>query len=116
MASEMACLVVPSKVYGILAAGRPCIFLGPENSEVARLIIDAGAGEVIPPERQHTLADRLEYWLQHPENIKTAGKNAREVAKRSSLVSASEAFDNLFKQVLAGKIPIVAKQQQGKQP
>ncbi len=31
-------LLVPSKLYGILAAGRPLVFVGPADSEVARVI------------------------------------------------------------------------------
>ncbi len=37
-------LIVPSKLYGILAAGRPVIFVGDPNGEVARLIGAAQAG------------------------------------------------------------------------
>jgi glycosyltransferase involved in cell wall biosynthesis len=40
--------VVPSKFYGVLAAGRPCLFVGSEDSEVARVIQELGAGTVIP--------------------------------------------------------------------
>ena len=31
-------LIVPSKLYGILAVGRPVIFLGDRNGEVAKII------------------------------------------------------------------------------
>jgi hypothetical protein len=31
-------LIVPSKFYGIAAAGRPTIFIGAENGEIARLL------------------------------------------------------------------------------
>jgi glycosyltransferase involved in cell wall biosynthesis len=40
--------VVPSKFYGVLAAGRPCLFIGSEDSEVARVILELGVGTVIP--------------------------------------------------------------------
>ena len=35
---EMEGLSVPSKVYGIMAVGRPVVFIGPEGSEVAALV------------------------------------------------------------------------------
>lgn len=37
-------LGVPSKTYNILAAGRPVMFLGPEGSEIDRLVKDEGVG------------------------------------------------------------------------
>ena len=40
-------LIVPSKFYGVLAAGRPVIFIGAKNGEVARLIEDHGCGLVV---------------------------------------------------------------------
>ena len=47
--TEMEGLSVPSKVYGIMAVGRPVVFIGPERSEVAALVRDAGCGEVFAP-------------------------------------------------------------------
>jgi glycosyltransferase involved in cell wall biosynthesis len=44
--NNMEGLSVPSKIYGILAVGRPVVFIGPEGSEVAQLILEAGCGEV----------------------------------------------------------------------
>ena len=41
---EMYGLGVPSKTYNILAAGRPVLFLGPEGSEIDRLVKDEGVG------------------------------------------------------------------------
>jgi glycosyltransferase involved in cell wall biosynthesis len=49
MKSGMSGLVVPSKFYGVMAAGRPCLFVGPEESEVARVILEHGVGEVVAP-------------------------------------------------------------------
>lgn len=40
-------LMEPSKLYGILAAGRPALYVGPPDSEVARTIVREGAGAVV---------------------------------------------------------------------
>jgi len=40
-------LIVPSKLFGILAAGRPVIFIGDPDGEVARLIGPAKAGVTV---------------------------------------------------------------------
>jgi glycosyltransferase involved in cell wall biosynthesis len=47
--ANMAGLSVPSKIYGIMAAGRPVIFIGPPDSEVAHLVREAACGFVIGP-------------------------------------------------------------------
>ncbi len=41
-------VILPSKLYGILAAGRPAIFVGPERSEIARIIREDNCGIVVP--------------------------------------------------------------------
>lgn len=47
--NNMAGLCVPSKLYGILAAGRPTLFIGPEQSEAAELIRESQCGFVVHP-------------------------------------------------------------------
>ena len=50
MSEALLGLVVPSKIYGALAAGRPCLFLGPRDSEAARIILESGRGLVFDPD------------------------------------------------------------------
>ena len=54
--SEMEGLSVPSKVYGIMAVGRPVVFIGPDGSEVASLIRESGCGEVFFPKESEKAA------------------------------------------------------------
>ena len=42
----MAGIAAPGKVYGIMAAGRPVVFVGPAASEPAATVAEAGAGFV----------------------------------------------------------------------
>lgn len=42
-------LIVPSKIYGILAAGRPSLFIGPTDCEPAIIIKNSQSGFVIAP-------------------------------------------------------------------
>lgn len=44
---ELEGLIVPSKVYGVLAAGRPTIFIGDTQGEVSQLLREHGVGIVI---------------------------------------------------------------------
>jgi colanic acid biosynthesis glycosyl transferase WcaI len=40
-------LLVPSKIYGTLASGRPSLFIGPANCEVSRIIRESKSGCVV---------------------------------------------------------------------
>lgn len=42
-------LIVPSKYYGIVAAGRAVIYIGSRDGEIARLIDEAGCGTTVAP-------------------------------------------------------------------
>lgn len=42
-------LLVPSKIYGLLAAGRAVLFIGPAESAVADILRRSGAGLVVSP-------------------------------------------------------------------
>ena len=46
---EMAGIAVPGKLYGIMAAGRPVVMVGPERSEPARTIQTHRVGAVVDP-------------------------------------------------------------------
>lgn len=41
-------IVVPSKLYGIMAVGRPAVMVGPADAECARTIAECGMGYVVP--------------------------------------------------------------------
>ena len=42
--AEMEGLIMPSKIYGILAAGRPTLFLGAADGSIQRIVDEFGAG------------------------------------------------------------------------
>ena len=52
-------LIVPSKFYGIAAAGRPTIFIGDEHGEIARLLEEIGCGFTAPLGDGEALAGRI---------------------------------------------------------
>ncbi len=63
MSDALLGLVVPSKIYGALAAGRPCVFLGPRTSEAARIILESRRGLVFDPHNGGAeLAAALRRW------------------------------------------------------
>jgi glycosyltransferase involved in cell wall biosynthesis len=56
---EWSGVVVPSKFFGSMAAGRPVIFSGPPSSSLARWIDEHGVGWVLGPERLDEVAAAL---------------------------------------------------------
>src|SRR5581483_3520407 len=50
LARGLSGFVVPSRLYGILAAGRPVIAAADEDSETARIVEEVGCGVAIPPD------------------------------------------------------------------
>jgi len=54
-------LLVPSKIYGTLAAGRPSIFIGPRDCEVGEIIRDSESGFVVEPGDVEKATDALRY-------------------------------------------------------
>ena len=70
-------LIVPSKFYGIAAAGRPTLFIGAADGEIARLIDEFECGFTITPGDGKGLADRILQLAQDPQLCATLGARAR---------------------------------------
>lgn len=95
MHDSLAGLVVPSKVYGALAAGRPCVFLGPPTSEAALVITDHQCGDVLEQPTAEELAACILAWHQAPRERVLAGERARE-AVAPYLKEAVRTFTHLL--------------------
>jgi colanic acid biosynthesis glycosyl transferase WcaI len=67
---------VPSKTYGIMAAGRPILFIGPKESTPARIIARYGCGWQIDCGDVRGLVNLLEALSERPELIAEAGAQA----------------------------------------
>ncbi len=70
--------VVPSKVYGLLAAGRPVLFIGPAQSTPARIVREFGCGWHIACGDHEGLTALLFHLDAHRELVEAAGLRARE--------------------------------------
>ena len=71
-------LIVPSKLYGILAAGRPVIYIGPEDCEPAIILRRSKGGIIVKPGDVNGVADCLRELAQSPQLRRTMGRCARE--------------------------------------
>jgi glycosyltransferase involved in cell wall biosynthesis len=76
----LAGYIVPSKLYGILAAGRPFIAAVEEDCEVASLARSHDCGLVAEPGDARQLADRVLIFYEDRMRTAEAGANARRLA------------------------------------
>lgn len=76
----LAGYIVPSKLYGILAAGRPYIAAVDDGSEVAALTRTHGCGEVIAPGRAADLAEAILRLKGTPEVRSRMGEASRRLS------------------------------------
>jgi glycosyltransferase involved in cell wall biosynthesis len=70
-------LVVPSKFYGIAAAGRLTLFIGAQDGEIARLIQETGCGFIVAPGDGQALADRIRQLATDAKLCASMGAQAR---------------------------------------
>lgn len=75
-------LIVPSKYYGIAAAGRPAIFIGESDGEIARILERSETGVTVAPGDGAALADAILGLAAEPERAATAGARARALFER----------------------------------
>ncbi|MBC2886435.1 glycosyltransferase family 4 protein [Ochrobactrum sp. CM-21-5] len=74
---ELEHCIVPSKFYGVLAAGRPTIFIGDTNGEIARIVRDFRCGFAVSPGDVDSLIQCVFQLKRSLVGRTTMGNNAR---------------------------------------
>ena len=77
----MAGAVVPSKVYGILAAGRPYLAITDKENEAALIARECRCGLWAVPDDADKIADSLKWAMTHPDALDEMGRRARHIAE-----------------------------------
>jgi glycosyltransferase involved in cell wall biosynthesis len=81
--NDMAGVAVPGKLYGILAAGKPVLMVGPEASDSGETILEHDVGTVVDPQGRADAPDRLieaiETLYANPERRAEMGDRGRRV-------------------------------------
>lgn len=83
--SSFAGIAVPGKLYGILAAGRPVLMVGPQESDPARTIRRHDVGQVVDPQRDgespptNRVIETVQTLYQNPGQRRSMGARGREV-------------------------------------
>jgi glycosyltransferase involved in cell wall biosynthesis len=74
--------IVPSKLAGILAVGRPVVFLGDDQNSVAAAILQGSCGYVIPEGDVARLKQSLRRLKENPEHRKQLGESSLKLFTR----------------------------------
>ena len=72
-------LMMPSKFYGIAAAGKPIVVIGDPNGELAQLVQRNACGFGIAPGESETLAATLRRLSETPQMVSEMGARARQM-------------------------------------
>jgi glycosyltransferase involved in cell wall biosynthesis len=78
----VAGLVVPSKIYGVLAAGRPTLYVGPEQGEIGEIVRGGRCGIRVAIGDHRGLAQALRAYLHDEQRRCDDGRRARELFER----------------------------------
>lgn len=82
LAEGLAGLSVPSKAYGIMAAGRPILFVGDAGCDIARLVGEHNCGEVVASGDARRLAEVITRWAEDRGQPERMGREARVLFER----------------------------------
>jgi glycosyltransferase involved in cell wall biosynthesis len=91
--------IVPSKLYGILAAGRPFVAAVDASSEAAMIARDHHCGVLAEPDDPDDLAAKIAALYDDPVAVRTMGRNARGAALQFDRRVAVKAYHDLFARV-----------------
>ena len=104
LASGAAGCLVPSKIYGILAAGRPFIAMMEDNAEVAQIACRERVGYVVRPGDANALAGTIREAVDAPEHLREMGARARCLAElRFDRLMVTSQFGAMLVSVAAAK-------------
>lgn len=93
---------VPSKMYSILASGRPCVASVDDGTEVARSLAAADGGVAVPPEDVDAFCTALQPLLDDAAERERLGANGRRwVEAWASPEAVAESYEALFAELLA---------------
>jgi len=93
---------VPSKMYSILAAGRPIVASVDPGTEVARVVEQAGAGLTVTPDDPEVFTKAVARLVSDPDEAKRMGAAGRAfVEKWASPGAVAAQYEALFQELIA---------------
>ena len=95
--------LVPSKLYGILAAGVPSLVVADDRCEASRVIRETETGKIVTPDDPEQLAKSILWCAANRSELKQMGHRARLLAERDyDRKTATDRFGQLLEEAIAG--------------
>ena len=102
-------LLVPSKIYGILAAGRPAIYVGPAKGEVFEIISSGRCGTHVAIGDADGVAAAIRRYQCQPALREEEGRRARELfEERFTKRRAMAEFRGILESLSNAKAPVAS--------
>jgi colanic acid biosynthesis glycosyl transferase WcaI len=102
--SGLARSSVPSKLYTILASGRPVVASVDPGTEVARTVDGAGAGIAVAPDDPEAFTKALVRLIGDPDEAAAMGRRGRRFVERwASPAAVAASYEALFAELAAGR-------------
>jgi colanic acid biosynthesis glycosyl transferase WcaI len=102
-AAETGCDAVPSKVYRIMACGRPVLAVTDPASDLAQLVREAACGAVVVPGSAPALAQTILWAYRHQAEWRARGEAGRLfVTRHYSRSAVADRYDLLVRTLVAG--------------
>ncbi len=95
-------VVVPSKLYGILAAGRPLLVVAPSKTDAARIVTHCGCGIAVDPEKVSDMMDAARRMARDAALLQRLGEAARAAAPEYDKVLQLEKFEHVIEEAAEG--------------
>jgi glycosyltransferase involved in cell wall biosynthesis len=104
LARGLSGYVVPSRLYGVLAAGRPVLVSADADSETVRIVEEAGCGVVLPPGRPELVAGVIRDVMEGRLPLAGMGERGRAWVEREA--DREVAFDRYRR--LVGELAVAS--------
>jgi len=93
-------VVVPSKLYGILAAGRPVLAVADAKCDAARIVVESGCGVAVDPDDPAAVAAAILNLRSDPARLAEMGRRARETAQKYARVNELQRFVSVVEEAV----------------
>jgi glycosyltransferase involved in cell wall biosynthesis len=84
--------IVPSKLYSILAAGKPVLAVSTPETDVARIVTENDCGMVADPDDPAAVSSAIREMAGQPERLAAMGRRARAIAPKYGKFSELKNF------------------------
>jgi glycosyltransferase involved in cell wall biosynthesis len=97
-------VVVPSKLYSILAAGRPVLAVAAPESDAARIVSASGCGIAVDPDDPEVVARAIRELRNDPPRLAEMGRRARETAGKYARLTELQKFAGIIEEAVQEKM------------